>query len=300
MIAFSDRLVERVDASVVPRLVAIDKGTGPPGLLANVQRRVSALDDERPPTVEGQGRVAAIVEFALDDDPAFVRDQPRRRQCRPGLPVEGGGIGMGEGDGGAGEPLTVQLDRAGGAPNECAVAGQDGKRAGLLVGERLQVQIAVSLTSSSALGSCGLRVSERMLRLVEPNPAPAWQADPRDAAPSLLAKGPGEGNTFPLQLLGRRLDVVAQEVELVIVRLLGGMQRKLTRRKREDEPAAARIDGVQSEDVAKERTVGLGIAAVDQNVRTGNQWLHSASLSRATIGPVLAWRNVRAAGRRVE
>jgi hypothetical protein len=51
--------------------------------------------------------------------------------------MHGEGVGMRQRGGGAVEPLTVQLDRAGGTPNECAVTGQYGKRAGLLVGERL-------------------------------------------------------------------------------------------------------------------------------------------------------------------
>ena len=36
-----------------------------------------------------------------------------------------------------GDGLTVQLDRAGGTPNQYAVPGEYGKGAGLLVGERL-------------------------------------------------------------------------------------------------------------------------------------------------------------------
>jgi hypothetical protein len=84
-----------------------------------------------------------------------VRDQSGRRQRGTGLPVDGGSIGLGERDGGTGEPLTVQLDRAAGATNECAVASQYRKGAGLLVGIRLQVQIAVSLTSSWAHAAGG-------------------------------------------------------------------------------------------------------------------------------------------------
>jgi hypothetical protein len=38
---------------------------------------------------------------------------------------------------GAREPLTVQLYRASGTLNQCAVTGQYGKGAGLLVGEWL-------------------------------------------------------------------------------------------------------------------------------------------------------------------
>jgi hypothetical protein len=87
--------------------------------------------------------------------------------------VERERIGMRKGGGGAREPLTVQLDRAGGTSNQSAVTGEYGKGAGLLVGERLQIQIAVSLTSSSALRGPGLCVSQRMLGLVEPNPSSA-------------------------------------------------------------------------------------------------------------------------------
>ncbi len=170
-----DRLVERVDSGVIPRLVAVDQRARAPGLIADVQRAAPTLDDDGAPTVERQRRLAAIVELALDDDAALVRDQPRGRQGRAGLPVEGEGIGMRQRGGGAGEPLTVQLDRAGGTPNQCAVAGQYRKGAGLLVGEWLQVQIAVSLTSSPALRRPHLCVSQRMLRLVEPDPSSAGQ-----------------------------------------------------------------------------------------------------------------------------
>jgi len=44
---------------------------------------------------------------------------------------------MRDGRGGADKPLAIQLDRASGAPNECAVAGGDREGSGLLVGERL-------------------------------------------------------------------------------------------------------------------------------------------------------------------
>src|SRR6202035_2693819 len=105
---------------------------------------------------------------------------------------------MSQRGGGAGEPLPVQLHRAGGAPNQCAVTGQYGKSAGLLVGERLQIQIAVSLPSSSALGGYRLRVSQRMLGLVEPDPSAAWQGYPGDASPPFLIEWPGDRNLSPL------------------------------------------------------------------------------------------------------
>jgi hypothetical protein len=133
--ALRDRLIERVNAGVIPGLVAVDENAGAPRLIPDVQGGAAALDDERAPAIESQRRLAVIVELALDDDPALMRDQPSRRCCRPGLPLQREGISMRERRGGAGKPLAVELDRAGGAPNECAVASEDGEGAGLLVGE---------------------------------------------------------------------------------------------------------------------------------------------------------------------
>ena len=76
------------------------------------------------------------------------------------------------------------------------------------------------------------------------------------------------------QRLCRSLDVLAQQVELVIVLLLGRVKRKLRGRKREDEPTATRIHRVEPQHVSEERAVCVGIVAVDQNVHAGNQRLH--------------------------
>src|SRR5258708_34903092 len=121
--------------------------TGAPWLIADVQGGAPTLDEDGSPTVEGRRRLTTVVELALDHHAALVRDQPGRRQRRAGLPVEGAGIGMRQRGSGAGEPLTVQLDRAGGTLNQCAVNGQNRKGAGRLVREPLQDQDAVMLTS---------------------------------------------------------------------------------------------------------------------------------------------------------
>src|SRR5438094_546557 len=119
-----------------------------------------------------------------------------------------------------------------------------------------------------------------MLGLVQPNASSAGQGDPGHASPALLIERPGDGDLPPLQFLCRRFDVLAQQVELVIVLLLlGRVDRKLRGRKREDEPTAARIHGVKPEYVSKERAVRLGIAAVYQSVRARNHRLHAASLA---------------------
>jgi len=51
--------------------------------------------------------------------------------------VEGEAVLVGQRAGGARIPLTVQLDGTGGADKQRAIAGEDGERTGLLVGERL-------------------------------------------------------------------------------------------------------------------------------------------------------------------
>jgi len=126
-----------MDPGVIPRLVAIDERAGAPWLVPNVQSRAAPVEGDGPPTVERDGRTAAIVELAFDDNPALMRDEPRGRQRRPGLPVEGEAILVGKRTAGARIPLAVQLDGAGGVRNQRAIAGEDGERTGLLVGERL-------------------------------------------------------------------------------------------------------------------------------------------------------------------
>jgi hypothetical protein len=59
--------------------------------------------------------------------------------------VQGEGIRLRQWRTGARKPLAVQLDGAAGAFDEWSVAGEYGEGAGLLVGARCQVQIAVSL-----------------------------------------------------------------------------------------------------------------------------------------------------------
>jgi len=66
-----------------------------------------------------------------------VGNEPGGRQRRAGLPVQGEGVLVRERGGGARIPLTVQLDGAGCVRKQRAIAGEDGERTGLLVGERL-------------------------------------------------------------------------------------------------------------------------------------------------------------------
>ena len=135
-VALGDRLIERVDPGVIPGLVAIDQRAGAPRLIAHLQGGTAPVDEDGAPAVEGQGRLTRIVELALDHDAALVWDHAGGRQRRASLPVQGNGFGMRQRGARAGEPLAIQLHRAGGTPNHGAVTRHDGKGAGHLVGER--------------------------------------------------------------------------------------------------------------------------------------------------------------------
>ena len=47
---------------------------------------------------------------------------------------------------------------------------------------------------------------------------------------------------------------------------LGGMDRKLGRRQAEDQPTSARIGGIEAEHLTEESAIGVGIAAVENDV----------------------------------
>jgi len=124
-----------MDAGIVPRLIAVDEHARPPGFLADLQPPALALDHHGPPAVEGHRRVAVIVELALDDDPALVRDQAGGGQRRARLPVEREGVRMRQWVRRTRIPRPVELHGAGGALNHRAVGNEEGKGAGPLVGE---------------------------------------------------------------------------------------------------------------------------------------------------------------------
>src|SRR5439155_6527766 len=86
-IAFRDRFIEWMNPGVVPGLEAVDEHAGAPGLITQLPGP-AALNHERSPAVECKRCIAGIVELALDDDPALVRDQAGGGERRAGLPVE--------------------------------------------------------------------------------------------------------------------------------------------------------------------------------------------------------------------
>jgi hypothetical protein len=70
------------------------------------------------------------------------------------------------------------------------------------------------------------------------------------------------------QIGERALDVVAGEIELVSRLAVSGMDGDLGRREREDQPPFAGIDAGEPEGVAKESSIRLRIAAVEDEVCT--------------------------------
>src|SRR2546428_1281714 len=130
-------------------------------------------------------------------------------------------------------------------------------------------------------------MGERMFWLVEPDPSAARQGDLGYASPAGVIEWALGWDPSSFELLGRRFDVLTQQVQLAMVLLLRRMDRDLRGGKREDQPAAARIHGVEAQYSLEERAVGFGIAAVDHYVCARNQRLHPASLSRA-LGQVAA------------
>jgi hypothetical protein len=107
VVALGDRLIERMDARVIPGLVAVDERAGSTRFVPDVQGGAAPIDGDGSPAVESKRKTAVIVQLALDDHAALVGDEPRGRQRRAGLPVEGEAILVRERGGGARIPLTV-------------------------------------------------------------------------------------------------------------------------------------------------------------------------------------------------
>src|SRR5258705_13696703 len=85
-----------------------------------------------------------------------------------------------------------------------------------------------------------------------------WSHSDALRRPSLAVKL-GELDAFALQACDGRVEVVAHQVKLMVSTLIGRVGRKLCGRKGENKPTSARIDRVESECVAEERTSTLGV-----------------------------------------
>src|SRR6266850_6955215 len=108
-----------------------------------------------------------------------------------------------------------------------------------------------------------------MLRLVDAEFPAAWQRKPRDRAPALLVDGRAL-HVLLLHLGDERLHVVAHQEELVYVVLVARMHCDLGWRQREDQPPVTSVDRLVLQYVAEERSVSLGILAVDDDVSAVN------------------------------
>src|SRR3954454_778773 len=106
--------------------------------------------------------------------------------------------------------------------------------------------------------------------LVERHRAPTGNLERRGDAPPLFGNLTRELDAFALQSCDGRMDVVAHQVKLMVSALIGRMGRKLCGRKGEDEPTFSRIDRVESERVAEERTSTFDIVCKDDRVNAGD------------------------------
>jgi hypothetical protein len=106
--------------------------------------------------------------------------------------------------------------------------------------------------------------------LIEADLASAGKLHLRNGSPScFLNRGTlnvlfREGGHFGFQ-------IVAYEIEFVDTTIfIGRMECGFCRRQGEDQPAVARIDGLEPEDVAEEGAVRLGVFAVEDYVSAGD------------------------------
>src|SRR4029453_16785961 len=121
-------------------------------------------------------------------------------------------------------------------------------------------------------------------RLGPPELAAARQPDRRHEPEPLIADGPRDVDAFGLQLSDGRMDVVADEVELVPAVLVRGGGCHLGRRQSEDQPPLAAVDKRQLEHVSEERAILLRVRREDHcmdsrdHVRTSRLWFGSPDL----------------------
>src|SRR5262245_11974253 len=117
--------------------------------------------------------------------------------------------------------------------------------------------------------------------------AAARQARRRQQAPSLVADRLAELNPLGAELLDGCVDVVAEQVQLVLTRSVGRMDRSFRRWQPEDQPAIPGVDGLQAERVAEERPDIFRLLAVDNDVSTGDHSCLLVSLCRRVYTVVL-------------
>ena len=113
-----------------------------------------------------------------------------------------------------------------------------------------------------------------------------------EQTPSLVADELGDRDTYGGQLCKRLLDVVAHQVELVLLEPVSGVDGDLGGRQLEDQPATAGVDPAKSEHVTDEGPVGFRVGAVENDMCSVDHIFPSLSCLRLCFGwyAVLYWR----------
>jgi MFS family permease len=128
--------------------------------------------------------------------------------------------------------------------------------------------------------SSGLK-GRRVPGLIDRKLRAVRQADGREQPPALIGDVPGHFDSLASQLGQGGLDVVTHEIELVMALTLGWMNRELSRRQSEDEPAASRVCRWHTEHVSEERADLLGLFREDDRMDSGD---HGAILASGGAG----------------
>jgi MFS family permease len=172
----------------------------------------------------------------------------------------------------------VSTERRNTTVSAVSLAGQIGGVAGSLLITRLAdatsttVGLGAAAMALLVIAALSVRLPSELERgrvpsLVDAQPAAAGQRDGGHPAPALLADRALELHAPGGELGDGLVDVVADQVELGRAGGLGGVHGHLGRWELQDQPAAARIHVREPEDVLQERPVGVGVAAVEDDVR---------------------------------
>src|SRR5262245_11264053 len=127
-----------------------------------------------------------------------------------------------------------------------------------------------------------------MAWLVKAEPAAAGQTDRAEEAPALVADG-ATADALLAEPCHLRLQVIAHEIELMLLVRVGRMARDLGGWCRENQPAVTGIDRWEGEHIAKEGAVRLGIAGIDDGMHPGD---HGSLLIGRFEHTPLAWLNI--------
>src|SRR5208282_2952435 len=125
-----------------------------------------------------------------------------------------------------------------------------------------------------------------MFWLVDADFAAAGERERGELSPTLLVYI-RDSYVLRLQIVQRCGEVVAHEVELVLVVLFGIVECGFGGREGEDQPAVACVNGREFEDIAKEGAVGFGVFGVDHDVCAvdhGCAWLRVRATELRSAG----------------